>query len=207
MKVWKAAGNEIILLGDFNENVYTGRLAKMLAGDDLRMTEQCFKTTGRKIPPTHVRGSRPIDAVYATSGVICVNAGILAKYVGVGDHRCFIMDFCSVSVLGSVFPRIVPPAARKLHCDSERIRRNYCAVLNQLCDRHQMFKKLNELNRLSDVLPVAEFQTLMNRWDNELTEYMKASENRCHKFKMGHIDYSPEVNCWLHMFIIANWRG
>ena len=38
---------------------------------------------------------------------------------------------------------------------------------------------------------------MMNRWDNELTKYMKASENRRHTFKMGHIDYSPEVNCWL----------
>ena len=60
-----------------------------------------------------------------------------------------------------------------------------------------MFRKLNELNRLADVLPVADFQVMMNRWDNELTDYMKASENRCHKFKMGHINYSPEVNYWL----------
>ena len=36
---WKEANEEIILFGDFNENVYSGRLAKRLAEQDLNMTE------------------------------------------------------------------------------------------------------------------------------------------------------------------------
>ncbi len=39
--VWKAAGDEILLLGDFNEDVYTGRLSLALSDGDLRMTEVC----------------------------------------------------------------------------------------------------------------------------------------------------------------------
>ena len=76
----------------------------------------------------------------------------------------------------SVFPQIVPPAARKLHCDSERIWKNYCAVLNQLCDHHQMFRKLNVINGLADLMLVVEFQFQMNKWDKELTNYMPVVE-------------------------------
>ena len=123
------------MCGDFNENAHTGRIANRLKQDDLFMTEQCLATTGNPIPATHVRGSRPIDAVFATSGVVCKNATILQKYGGVGDHRCFVIDFCTKSMLGSVFPRVCPPAARKLHCDCERIRQNYCDMLNELTDR------------------------------------------------------------------------
>ena len=43
--LWKAAGEEIILMGDLNKNVYTGMYAKRLAMKDLNMTEQCLKMT------------------------------------------------------------------------------------------------------------------------------------------------------------------
>ena len=197
LKVWKHEGNEIILAGDFNEHVYNGRLAKRLADEDLGMTEMCLKTTGQPIPPTHLTGSRPIDAVFATSGVVCSNACILQKYGGVGDHRCFILDFTSASVLGDSFPNVVPPSARNLHCDSVRIRSNYCEVLNQLCDRHQMFAKLNSISRVVDDISAAEFQLRMNRWDDELTDYMLAAEKRCRKYKQTHLEYSPTVGAWL----------
>ena len=48
--LWKLAGEEIILMGDFNENVYTGMYAKRLAMQDLNMTEQCRKTTKQQLP-------------------------------------------------------------------------------------------------------------------------------------------------------------
>ncbi len=41
LRIWKAAGDEILLLGDFNEDVYTGRLSLALSDGDLRMTEVC----------------------------------------------------------------------------------------------------------------------------------------------------------------------
>jgi len=39
--VWKATGDEILLLGDFNEDMYTGRLSLALSDGDLRMMEVC----------------------------------------------------------------------------------------------------------------------------------------------------------------------
>ena len=50
--IWKQTGSDIILLGDFNENVYSGRIAKRLSLPDLLFTEQCLQCTGLHIPPT-----------------------------------------------------------------------------------------------------------------------------------------------------------
>ena len=36
----------------------------------------------------------------------------------------------------------------------------------------------------------------MNRWGDELTDYMKAAENKCRSFKQNYIEYSPDVNIW-----------
>ena len=53
--------------------------------------------------------------------------------------------------------RIVSPSRRKLHCDCERIRNNYNLVLNDLANRHQLFKKLNELDAITKVVTAVEF--------------------------------------------------
>jgi len=95
---------------------YTGRIAKRLEQADLNFSKQCLGCTGKHIPPTFRDGIMPIDAVYATAGIECVNAYILPHKGGIGDHRCFIIDFSSSSVIGTRFQNIVRCAARRLHC-------------------------------------------------------------------------------------------
>ena len=93
-------GEEITIMGDLNKNMYTGMYAKRLAMKDLNMTEQCLKTTKHYLPATFDGGSISIDTVFATAGIVCVNACLLTKYGGIGDHRSFILDFTSASVIG-----------------------------------------------------------------------------------------------------------
>jgi hypothetical protein len=131
--VWKTTDADIILLGDFNKNVYTGRIAKRIVQADLNFSEQCLGCTGLHIPPTFRDRSMPINAVYATAGIECVNAYILPHKGGIGDHRCFIIDFSSPSVIGTRFQNIVQCAARQLHCKSTRLVQSYNRELDLLC--------------------------------------------------------------------------
>jgi hypothetical protein len=39
--IWKSVDNDIILMEDFNKNVYTGCLARWLSQNDLNLTELC----------------------------------------------------------------------------------------------------------------------------------------------------------------------
>ncbi len=70
-------GDKIIMLGDFNKNVYSGRIADLMAGDDLNLHEVCQRTTWQYLPPTHARGQVPIDAVFGLAGVRCVGVTLL----------------------------------------------------------------------------------------------------------------------------------
>ncbi len=119
--VWKLVDNNIVLMGDFNENVYIGRFARCLSQIDINLTELCPHHTGIPIPATFCTGSSPIDGVFATPGIECVNTFILPHVAGVGDHRCFIVDLSSSSVIGSSFPNIVRCDAQKVHCKSPRM--------------------------------------------------------------------------------------
>ena len=51
--LWKQDDYEIVLTGDFVEDVYRSKFSERLVNDNLRMTERILKNTGIEIPPTH----------------------------------------------------------------------------------------------------------------------------------------------------------
>ena len=181
LRVWWQQKEDFFLHGDFNKHAYNGRSGQRLAQDDIGMFKQCLATTKTLTSYTHlwIQSHWHCNAM---QGAVLINTTILQNYGGVGDHHCFIIDFTSESVLGGIFPRTLASSKRKLHCDYERIWNNYNSVLSELANRHQLFKKLNGLDDIAKVLTEAEFQLHTNWWDNKLMEYMKASENKCHKF-------------------------
>jgi hypothetical protein len=110
--IWKHTDSDIILLSDFNEIIYTGQIAKHFVLPDLMLSKQCLQCAGMNVPPTFRDGSVPIDAIFAIAGIECVNAYILPHKGRVGDHRCFILNFMSSSVISTKFPNIVRCSAR-----------------------------------------------------------------------------------------------
>ena len=188
LRRWKASGDEILMMGNFNENVYSGGISTALAGEDLRMTEICYRTTGELLSPTHSRGSTPINAVFGTAGLVCSAASLLPFNVGTGNHR----------VLGNVFPRIIPASSRLLNCKSNKIKKSYIAVLNQLSNRHPIFQKLPLTDRASNNISLAALQLQMNKIDKEMEQFMKSAERDSYKFKRNNIERSPITRVWLH---------
>ncbi len=195
--VWKHTDLDIILLSDFNENIYTGQIAKCLALPGLMLSKQCLQCTEMHVPPTFRDGTVLIDAIFTTAGIKCVNAYILPHKGGVGDHQCFILDFTSSSVIGTKFPNIVCCSARKLQCKSKLLVQAYNAELDMLCNHHKMYQRIYFIYFNIDSFSDEEFLYLMNNWDKELVQFKLHSEVNCTKFKTCHIEWSPEVDFWL----------
>jgi len=163
------------------------------------MKEVCHLTTGIPLPPTHNRGTVPIDAVFGTVGLMVTSVALFPSRTGVGDHRVFLIDVSSDSILGDVFPRVIPAAGRLLNCGSDKIKNNYIKVLTQLSNtRHLIFKKLLVVDWESIGNSSARVQLEMNKIDQELEQFMKSSEQHCHKYKRMHIEWSPYAGVWLH---------
>ena len=205
LKRWRAAGDEIILHLDANEDLYTGTLAKELQGDGLQMTEQVLKSTGQRTPYSHHSGSKPILGTYATPGVVCIDSYVAPHGAGVGDHRLHLHDFCARSVLGIDYPKLSRAQGRKLRCKVERTVKNYNKVLKQLLLRHRAFDKLLSLQQNQEGMSAAEFQLELNRWDEEVTTLKKAAEKRCNQVFNGSIEYSSKVGIWLNRLRLYRW--
>ncbi len=205
LRQWKGARDEIMLLGDFNKNVYLGPIARSLSSEELRMGETCQQTTGEMLPATHSQGRYPINAVFCTAGLVCTAITLLPSRVGVGDHWIFVLDFASETILGNMFPRVIPLARRLLNCASDKIRNNYIAVLNQLLNRHLMFKKMLCIDRASNHLSPAIVQLRMNKVDMELEQFMKSAEMDSHGYKRSNIEWLPYSSMWIHQWWLLKW--
>ena len=89
------------------------------------MREVVGDFTGERIGSTFFRGTKPIDCVWATSDVEVVGACIMPVGYGIGDHRMFIVDFLTSSLIGASPPRIVRAAARRLNTDIQGTEESY----------------------------------------------------------------------------------
>jgi hypothetical protein len=209
---WKGAGNKILLVGDFNKNVYAGTLAEALLQEEFRILEVCQCTMGLPLPPTHNRGAVAIDTFFGTSGIKSAAAALLPSHVGVVDHRVFVVDFTSKLIMGDDLPRVIPATGRLLNCSSNQIKNNYIQMLNQLANRHLIFKKLLIINQDSNHISPSQVQLRMNKVDLELEQFMKASEQGCHKHVRDNIEWYPYSGVWLHrQWLLARiqqyWQG
>ena len=115
-------------------------------------------------------------------GINCEVALIPSHKAGVGDHRLHVFEFSAESLLGIDTPAVCKPDGRKLRCSIEWTRVNYCRVLMQLTNQHQMFKKANDLSDGVSKLTPSEFQLQFNAWDKELIQLMLAAEKKCRIF-------------------------
>ncbi len=85
-----------------------------------------------------------------------------------GNLRVFLLDISLETILGDVFPRVIPIPSRLLNCVLDKIRKIYILVLNKLANRHLVFKKLLQIDKDSDHISPAQVQLHMNRVDIEL---------------------------------------
>ncbi len=96
----------MIVCLDANENIYTQALGKLLTDyEGLGMIEAVGRYTGKKVGPTHFRGQLPIDGIWTTPDVTVSNACIMPAGYGIGDHRLFIIDLHTASLVGPCPPR------------------------------------------------------------------------------------------------------
>ncbi len=122
---------------------------------------------------------------------------VLSSLTLIEDHRCFILDFSSASVIGTRFQKIVRCAARQLHCKSLQLVQAYNRELDMICSRHKMYERIYFIYSHMEYLSDPDFAFLINNWDTELTQYKLHSESNCTNYKSCDIKWSPEVGFWL----------
>jgi len=208
LRSWISVGEEIILLGDYNQNIYTSALAVALGGAGLEMKEQFHSLHGEQAPHSHMSGCRrPIMGCYATSGVEVKAYFISGHHAhgSVGDHRLHVIDFCAESILGEHLPTVTRRSGRKLQWKIRSARRKYTRDLVAQCRHHKLDEKSLRLRRPRDFKNQAEFRAARESFDKQHCELQLGCEERCRTYKTGEVEWSPLITTINKRLRIYRW--
>ena len=196
LKTWRAAGDRIVVCLDANEDIYRKAIGKALTAEEgLDMKEVVGAYTGKRIGPTFFRGQLPIDGVWATSDIRVSNACLMPAGYGIGDHRLFVIDMHTSSLIGTEPPRARRAASRRLNNRLPHVAKKYADCLEANIIRHRLIEKQGEAHTLGR--DKEDTQDRINRVDKEGGQYMVHAEHKCRKLKSGRICFSPESVIWI----------
>ena len=115
---WRLKGFQIVIMGDFNEDVTNRKLRDRFGHFGL---VEIFLDKHGKPPNTYDRGIAPIDGIFASSSINILVRGYTATDWGMkSDHRLLWMDVKVNEIFGTLHP-IWIPRAQKLKLVDPRI--------------------------------------------------------------------------------------
>jgi hypothetical protein len=168
------------------------------------------KCSGKKLTATHFRGSKPIDAVWASKDLDVVGAAAMPIGYGAGDHRMFVIDITTDSLVGFNPQPIKHPKARRLNSRIPRAKHAYNNRYKKLLSKHRLSEKLAEAHKAG--LSEERMKEMMDKIDSISKECMIDSEKKCRKLRNGKIPFSPEAAMWIkrcqfYRSLLRYWAG
>ena len=104
------------------------------------MKEVVGDFTVQQLGETYFRGSKPIDGVWATGDITVTNACVMPVGFGVGDHRLFVVDFATTTLVGSGLTTVVHPALGRLNTRISGCADRYNRSLRRNILRHRLLE-------------------------------------------------------------------
>ena len=154
----QANGDNIILLGDFNEEINTPssgmeRLASTCGLADLFS----IRLGSPSIPATYQRGSKRLD--YALLSPTLLAHVSAAGYDPFGyripsDHRGFFIDFFTDTLFSHEITPLDPPEKRDFSSKTPGVIARYVTAKTKYLQDHRFFERLEQLEELSHPDPI-----------------------------------------------------
>ncbi len=130
LMMWWAAGDRNIVCLDANEDIYKNAIGKAHTEEGaLAMKEMMGSYIGKRIGPSHFQGKLPIDGIWATPDIIISNACIMLAGYGIGDHRLFVIDMHTSTLVGTAPPWARKASSRRLNTRLPHVAKKYTASL------------------------------------------------------------------------------
>ena len=200
LKLWRRAGERLIVCIDSNEHILRDELSLLLAkpGVDLEEVTHLHWDPGPE-PHTYVDGSEPIDGVYKTPDVEIVGLTQLNFLESCGDHRTCIFDVTTRSFIGKFQNKIVRPTARRVTTKQPSSIAEYNRLVEQQFEIHRIPQRMEAIEGLlakcSKPTPpfLRQFITTIHKQIDEIRIH---AERRCRRIHKCALDFSPPVNYW-----------
>ena len=190
---WQNDGNQLVLMGDWNEAIVNGNLTEWMS--TFGLSEAVTGIHGSNPPPTFHRGTDAIDGIFVSDSVKVKRAGYLAFGEIPGDHRGIWIDVPHKSILGYKMADIPKASSRRLKLDDPRIVQRYLDILDGYLAAHKVYSRLRRLiSTHIEGSPLTTDQAKeYEELDNIRESGMIHAEKHCRKLRMGKVQWSPAM--------------
>lgn len=121
---WQDSGDTIVVGGDFNEDIRSTTMINFFK--ELLMQEKILNRFDQQAPNTYDRGSRPIDGIFCSAGLVVKSGGYTDFEWEIGStHRMVWIDFTENSFYQGKPPTLWQPIARRLKTEDPRVVQRY----------------------------------------------------------------------------------
>ena len=193
---WQENGDRLIVCMDANEDIYNKNIGRTLTNaDGLGMKEAIRDFTGKKLGATFFRGTKPIGGVWHTSDLVVTGACVMPAGYGVSDHRLFVINFLTSTLIGIAPPRVIRAQARQLKTNIPRAADRYVDKLEKEILQHNIIPHLGAAHESSSVKAIVKER--VDKIDKETKHYMTNAGKKCRRIKSGRIPFSPDSAVWI----------
>ena len=182
--------NQIILMGDFNEDTRdNGRIKKLIAKHNMYnpIEERYGKTT-----TTYAYGTSPIDAIFISNNLSIKQGGHQEGDLTLSDHKVVWIDIAKEQIMGNNEP-IIYPKQRILHTSHPKVRKKYNKLLESHLQKHNvpyLMKQLKNKMKENDKQQSTQLYEKLARIRLQGVQY---AEKHCRPPRGGNIPFSPEI--------------
>jgi len=207
LQSWIAMGDQIILSGDINDNIFDRHIVELFERHN--MTNIIFDRHDPTHAPTtyyRTRSNRIVDGMWATPGITITRGGYLEPGDFPGNHSLIWADISYACALGHNPPTPNRPNARRLQLWNQKCKAKYQARCTQeirnLNLRHRQTQLIN--NSTYGVYPTPTQALEANAIDALRKRAMEKAERKCRHLKMGGVGFSEATELPKHT--IAFWE-
>jgi len=203
VKGWMAAGHEVLLCLDANEesdqlslDLGLGWLISTTGLIDLHR----YRFLGIPTPATHQRGSKTIDICLGTK--LFAQALVKAWYIPfglpitlTGDHHTVGLEFDHHILFGNKLPLVAPLQSRGVYSNAYPIVCKFNNNVAEACSNSNLYQRVEALLKTTQFTIF--HHHMLEQIDKELTKILISEDKAC--WKIGDYPWSPKLHqAYLH---------
>lgn len=190
----KNDGHEIIVAGDFNDDLNKDTGATVTFMRNLGLKEIMLDALQGPGPPTYARGTTTIDGIFASDGIIMAQGKYTSFHQSPSDHRWITIDISERSILGIQRYDRCTAISRKVTAKMPSVKENYQRLLEQQVTKHNLGQKMEYLYQqaISNRRLNEDEEQIYEQIEQRMQRAVQYADKRCRKIRRGQISYSPE---------------
>ena len=193
IQTWIDSGEQVLIRMDINEQVNHPEVTNYF--HSVGLMEAILHWHGQNAPPTHQCGSKAIDGIFVTNGLLGHPSSYLSSLDGIaGDHHCLWINLPEHWLFGGNMLVIIRPGARQLKSDSLCTCKRYLENLEKYFTEHLLLQKLQQIEQdLTEQQLQPHHKAELERLDNLWIQGMIQAEWQCRKLHTRPYGWTPEL--------------